>query len=142
MLIGVRDRARFLLGALVAVAAVAAGALAAFGSKALKAFVLIGQNQERTTHWSVPQKLADGLGAITGGDPGSIVHFTRAVLVAALAVALIYLLRRAWTSGTTRAPGSRGRLGDARGAASRPPGWCPGMRSGCCRSPRSAAPAH
>lgn len=97
MLIGVRDRARFLLGALAAVAAVAAGALAAFGWKALEAFVLIGQNQERTTHWSVPQKLADAIGAITGGDPDSIVHFTRAVLVAALAVVLMYLLHRAWT---------------------------------------------
>jgi alpha-1,6-mannosyltransferase len=96
MLIGVRDRGRFLLGAIAAVAVVAIGAVAAFGSKALEAFVLIGQNQERTTRWSVPQKLADGIGSITGGDPASIVHFTRAVLVVGLVTAVVFLVRRAW----------------------------------------------
>jgi alpha-1,6-mannosyltransferase len=96
MLIAVRDRGRFLLGALATVGAVAVGALAVFGWKALQAFVLIGQNQERTTRWSVPQKLADGLGAVTGGDPGSIVHFTRAALAVLLALALAWLLRQAW----------------------------------------------
>jgi glycosyl transferase family 87 len=96
MLIGVRDRARFVIGAVGAVTVVAIGAIAAFGWKALEAFVLIGQNQERTTRWSVPQKLADGLGSLTGGDPGSIVHFTRAALVLALAVAVAYLVWWAW----------------------------------------------
>jgi alpha-1,6-mannosyltransferase len=96
MLIGVRERGRFLAGAVAAIVAVAAAAFAAFGWKALEAFVLIGQNQERTTRWSVPQKLADGLGAITGGDPDSIVHFTRGALALMLAVALAGLLRYAW----------------------------------------------
>ena len=32
-----------------------------------------------------------------------------------------------------------GRVGDARACCSRPRGSCPGTRSGCCRSPRSAA---
>jgi hypothetical protein len=96
MLIGTRHRKRFLAGALATVAAVAAAALAAFGWKALQAFVLIGQNQERTTKWSIPQKLADGIGSLTGGDPDSIVHFTRAALVLGLAVALAYLLWHAW----------------------------------------------
>jgi glycosyl transferase family 87 len=96
MLIGARDRRRFLLGAVATVVVVAAAALAAFGGKALKAFVLIGQNQERTTRWSIPQKLADGIGSLTGGDPGSIVHFTRAALVLLLAVVLAHLLWRAW----------------------------------------------
>jgi hypothetical protein len=98
MLIAVSDRRRFVLGALAAIAAVAAGALAAFGWKALQAFVLIGQNQERTTRWSIPQKLADGIGALTDGDASSIVHFTRAGLALALGVTLLYLLRLAWQS--------------------------------------------
>jgi hypothetical protein len=96
MLIGARDRRRFLLGAAATILAVAAAALVAFGWKALEAFVLIGQNQERTTRWSVPQKLADGIGAVTGGDPGSIVHFTRAVLAVSLLLVLVHLARRAW----------------------------------------------
>ena len=83
-------------GACGAIIVVAAGALAAFGWKALQAFVLIGQNQERTTRWSVPQKLADGVGALTGGDPDAIVHFTRGALGLLLAIAIAYLLRYAW----------------------------------------------
>src|SRR4030095_8135619 len=39
---------------------------------------------------------ADGIASLTGGDPDSIVHFTRAVLAVALAAVLVYLLLRAW----------------------------------------------
>jgi hypothetical protein len=96
MLIGVRDRRRFLLAAAAAIVAVAVAALAAFGWKALQAFVLIGQNQERTTRWSVPQRLADAIAGVTGGDPDTIVDFTRGVLAVLLAGALFYLIRYAW----------------------------------------------
>jgi hypothetical protein len=96
LLIGAARRGRFLVGALAAAAAAGIAAVAVFGSKALEAFVLIGQNQERTTRWSLPQRAADGIGALTGGSPGSIVHFTRGAFAALLALALIHLLRRAW----------------------------------------------
>lgn len=96
MLIGARDRARFAWGAVATVGAVVAAALVAFGWKALQAFVLIGQNQERTTRWSIPQKLADGLGSLTGGNPDSIVHFTRGALGALAALAVAGLLVHAW----------------------------------------------
>ena len=58
--------------------------------------MLIGQNQERTTRWSLPQRAADGISAITGGSSNSIVHFTRAGFAAVLAITLLYLLRWAW----------------------------------------------
>jgi hypothetical protein len=96
MLIGAPRRKQFLLGAAATLAATAVAAVAVFGSKALEAFALIGQNQERTTRWSLPQRAADGIGALTGGSPSSIVHFTRAGFVALLAIALVHLLRRAW----------------------------------------------
>jgi hypothetical protein len=96
MLIGSARPRRFLACAGATVAATAGAALAVFGSKALEAFVLIGQNQERTTRWSLPQRAADGIGAITGGSPASIVHFTRAAFAVLLCLVLIYLLRRAW----------------------------------------------
>jgi hypothetical protein len=95
-LIGSPDRRRFLVAALVTIATVAVAALAVFGWKALQAFVLIGQNQGRTTRWSVPQQLADGIGSLTGGDPDTIVHFTRGALALLLAIAVLYLLRYAW----------------------------------------------
>lgn len=96
LLIGCKRRKDFLVGAAATVAATGIAVLAVFGSKALEAFVLIGQNQERTTRWSLPQRAADGIGAIAGGSPSSIVHFTRAGFAALLAVTLVYLLRRAW----------------------------------------------
>jgi hypothetical protein len=96
LLIGTQRRKEFLLAAAATVAASAAAAVAVFGSKALEAFVLIGQNQERTTRWSLPQRSADGIGAITGGSSDSIVHFTRAAFAVLLAIALVHLLRRAW----------------------------------------------
>jgi alpha-1,6-mannosyltransferase len=96
MLIGASDRRRFVLGAAGTVFVVAVAAFAAFGWKALQAFVLIGQNQDRTTRWSIPQRLADGIGSLTGGNPDSIVHFTRGALAVGLAIALAVLLRRAW----------------------------------------------
>jgi alpha-1,6-mannosyltransferase len=96
MLIGAARRRQFLAGAAATVAATALAAVVVFGSKALEALVLIGQNQGRTTRWSLPQRAADGIGAITGGSPASIVHFTRAAFAVVLAAALIHLLRRAW----------------------------------------------
>jgi len=96
ILIGSKRPKEFLAAAAATVAATAIAALAVFGSKALEAFVLIGQNQERTTRWSLPQRAADGISAITGGSESSIVHFTRAGFAALLAVTLLYLLRWAW----------------------------------------------
>jgi hypothetical protein len=96
MLIGAPDRRRLVTGAVAAFVAAAAASTAVFGTKALEAFALIGQNQERTTRWSLPQRAADGIASLTSGSASSIVHFTRALFVAALAVAVVLLARWAW----------------------------------------------
>jgi alpha-1,6-mannosyltransferase len=98
MLLGSRRRARMLAGALGAgVAALAAG-LAVFGSSSFDAFGLLGQNQERTTRWSLPQRAADLISLLTGASSNSVVHYTRALFALAFALALALLLRRAWRS--------------------------------------------
>ena len=96
MFTGARERAKLVAGAAVAALLMLATSLAAFGSRALDALILIGQNQERTSEWSIPQRIADGIGALTGGDPDSIVHFTRALGALALLAVLVVLLREAW----------------------------------------------
>jgi hypothetical protein len=96
MLVGTRQRLRFLLGAASVVLGTAITTVAVFGFTALDSFVLIGQNQERTTRWSVPQRLADGIAGLTGGSASSIVHVTRGLLVVALALTVVWLLRWAW----------------------------------------------
>lgn len=96
MLAGARRRGRLVAGAAIAGAVALAAAFVAFGGQAFEAFALIGQNQERTSRWSIPQRTADGLGAITGADAGSLVHFTRGAFAAAFAIVLALLLRSAW----------------------------------------------
>lgn len=86
----------FLAGAVAAAAACAAAAVIAFGGSAAEAFVLLGQNQDRTTRWSLPQRTADGIAALTGGSADSIVDFTRAAFVVGFAVVLVLLLLHTW----------------------------------------------
>jgi hypothetical protein len=69
-----------------------------FGLDAFDAFGLISSNQERTSRWSLPQRSADGIGAITGWSSDDVVHFTRAGFGLALACVLVLLLYRTWRS--------------------------------------------
>ncbi len=96
MLIGARRRLALLAGAAGAALSALAVAVIAFGDSALEAFALLGDNQERTSRWSIPQRSADAIAELTGGSPGSIVDFTRAALGGALVVAVALLLRAAW----------------------------------------------
>jgi alpha-1,6-mannosyltransferase len=96
MLIGARRRVAFVAGGLAGAAVALAAASVVFGSSAIEAFGLLGQNQDRTTRWSVPQRIADGAAGLTGGSAGSIVDPVRAVLALALLAALVLLLRLAW----------------------------------------------
>ena len=96
MLIGARRRVALLAGAVAGALGAVAVAVAAFGDNALQAFALLGDNQDRTSRWSIPQRSADGVAAITGGSAGTIVDYTRAAFALLLAVVVAYLLRAAW----------------------------------------------
>jgi hypothetical protein len=96
MLIGARRRLALVGGAVAAAAAVAALAVVAFGDGALESLGVLSDNQDRTSHWSIPQRLADGLASLTGGSAADLVDYTRAALGALFALALVLLLREAW----------------------------------------------
>ena len=69
----------------------------AFGDNALEAFALLGDNQDRTSRWSIPQRAADGIAALTGRLRRRRSSTTRAACSAVLlVVALVLLLRAAW----------------------------------------------
>ena len=90
----------------------------AFGDSALEAFALLGDNQERTSRWSIPQRTADALAGLTGGSAGDIVDYTRTALGLLLIVAVVLLLRAAWRRRTVPGRLDRpGRMGDAGRAA-------------------------
>jgi alpha-1,6-mannosyltransferase len=111
MLIGAHRRALLLAGAAAGALAALAVAAVAFGDNALEAFALLGDNQDRTSRWSLPQRSADAIAAITSGSAGEIVDYTRALFGVALIALVAYLLRAAW------------RTRDRRGAWIAPAGW-------------------
>jgi hypothetical protein len=94
--LGAKDRFRVLIGAIGGGAAIAVASLAVFGLDAFDALGLIGSNQERTSRWSLPQRTADGIGALTGWSADDVVNFTRAGFGVALACVLVLLLYRTW----------------------------------------------
>jgi hypothetical protein len=96
MLIGARRRGALIAGAALAVAGVVALSVIAFGGDALESLGVLSDNQSRTSRWSIPQRTADALAALTGGSAGSIVDYTRAAFAVMLAAALALLLRAAW----------------------------------------------
>jgi hypothetical protein len=99
--VGARERLAVIAGALAVLAAAAVAALAAFGADAVDAFLVIGENQGRTTRWSLPQRTADGISGLTGASSDTVVDFTRGVFAALFALVLVVLVRRTWrTPGT------------------------------------------
>jgi hypothetical protein len=87
-LIGSPRRGRFLLGATVAIALLAAAGLLAFGPHFFEAIGLAGENQDRESHRSIPYIASQ----LTGAGGGA----ARAVALALYAVAVAWLLRWAW----------------------------------------------
>jgi hypothetical protein len=87
-LIGSVRRERFLLGAALAAASVAAVSTIAFGPHAFDAIGLAGENQARESHRSLPHLAAQ----LSGVDSG----FTRATALLLYALGLAWLLRWAW----------------------------------------------
>ena len=83
-----RPPIRLLAGILFAVLAIGAGAYAAFGWNWLDAIGLVGENQHRTSHMSVPIAFA----RLTGLDPLAV----RAAALSLFAALFIYLLVKTW----------------------------------------------
>ena len=72
-------------------------ALGAFGSDAVGGLSLISSNQDRSSRYSIPHKIVDGLGELFGEvDRAAATDVVRGVLVLLLAVLVVWLLRRSW----------------------------------------------
>jgi alpha-1,6-mannosyltransferase len=78
------------------IVAIAAIGVAVFGSHALDAFSLIGSNQDRTSRFSIPYKVAQLLGAVLPGDRLDYRAAVRALFAVAFAAAFLWLLWRVW----------------------------------------------
>jgi hypothetical protein len=96
MLVGTRRRWALVAGAAAATVGVVAVAVLAFGDGALESLGVLSDNQDRTSHWSLPQRTADALASMTGGSANAIVDYTRAVFLALFLGTLALLVRAAW----------------------------------------------
>jgi alpha-1,6-mannosyltransferase len=90
-LLGSTDRKRLLTGALAAATGVAIVAYLAFGWDWLHGFGLAGENQDRTSHMSIPITFA----RLTGLDPDAV-RLAAAIL---FGLAVAYLLAWTWRGG-------------------------------------------
>jgi alpha-1,6-mannosyltransferase len=93
------DRSRVVRLAAAAAAAavtVALVGIVAFGFHALDAFSLIGDNQGRTSRFSLPHKAAQLLGALLPGNALDYRDVVRTVFAVAFAAVVLWLLWRAW----------------------------------------------
>jgi hypothetical protein len=96
LVLGSQRRVRVVVGAVVAAVAVALLSLAVFGGDALDALGLIGDNQERTTRWSLPQRSADAVAGLTSASSGTVIDYSRAIFALGFACVLGLLLYRTW----------------------------------------------
>ena len=76
LVLGTRRRADVIWGAVAAALAIVVVSVIAFGGDALDALGLIGENQERTSRWSPPQRSADAISGITSISGGSAIDLT------------------------------------------------------------------
>jgi hypothetical protein len=96
LVLGARRRGAVIIGAAAAALAIVALSLIAFGGDALDALGLIGENQDRTSRWSLPQRSADAVAGITNLSGSTAIDLTRAAFILAFAVLIMVLLYRTW----------------------------------------------
>jgi hypothetical protein len=98
LLLGARRRGAVIIGAAAAALAIVAISLVAFGGDALDALGLIGENQDRTSRWSLPQRSADAIAGLTSMSGRTAIDLTRAAFIVGFAALLLMLLYRTWKS--------------------------------------------
>lgn len=91
-----RRPAGALLAAALAAGTIVAAGLLAFGPEALDALGIIGSNQERTSSFSFPNKLAELLALVFSGEASDYRGAVRAVLAGAFAGTAGWLLLATW----------------------------------------------
>ena len=113
LVLGTRRRADVIRGAVAAALAIVVVSVIAFGGDALDALGLIGENQERTSRWSPPQRSADAISGITSISM-ALPSTLRAAFVVAFAALLALLLYRTWKAPASSSYWLGDGLGDAR----------------------------
>lgn len=97
MAIAAREKWRTFLGMTAGFALTLVTALVAFGSDAVGAINLISSNQDRSSKFSIPHQIVDGLGLLFGDiDHAAATDVVRGALLLALVAFVIWLLWRSF----------------------------------------------
>lgn len=97
MLVAAKQKTRMLLAMVGAFVLTLFTALVAFGSEAVGAINLISSNQDRSSRYSIPHKIVDGLGELFAGlDRAAATDMVRGILMLLLAALVIWLLWRSF----------------------------------------------
>lgn len=96
MLAAAQRRLAMFLAMLGAAVLTVVTGLIAFGSDALNGLNLISSNQDRSSSWSLPHVMVDGIDALFGVDRGVATDVVRMVFLLILAVAVAYLIWRSY----------------------------------------------
>ncbi len=94
LIIGSRRRGRTVAGMAISLVLIAIASLVAFGTDAFDSFVLVGENQARTSFYSLPNQTSRLLGLLPGIDAGQVLSALKGVFLAGFAVVVGLMLYR------------------------------------------------
>lgn len=96
MVVAAREKWRMLLGMTAGFALTLGTALVVFGSDAVGAINLISSNQDRSSKFSIPHQIVDGLGLFGDIDRADATDVVRGLLLLALVATVVWLLWRSF----------------------------------------------
>lgn len=97
LLAGSKKSLKFAVALVLSLLFVAVASYVAFGSDIIDSFVLVGENQARTSFYSLPNQSSRLIAALTGVESGQILSEVRAIYLFFFAATLVLLLLRVLT---------------------------------------------
>lgn len=94
LLAGSKKGLKFTVAVVLSLLLVAAASYVAFGSDIIDSFALVGENQARTSFYSLPNQTSRLIGALAGIESGQVIAEVRAIYLVLFAATLALLLFR------------------------------------------------
>ncbi len=94
LVIGSKRRLRSIAAMVLSLLLITVASLIAFGADVFDSFTLVGENQARTSFYSLPNQTSRLIGAIGGVDPGQVLSTVKSVYLVAFLAAVMFLILR------------------------------------------------
>ncbi len=106
LVLGSKRRLRSIAAMVLSLLLITVASLIVFGTDVLDSFALVGENQARTSFYSLPNQTSRLIGAVGGIDAGQVLSTVKSVYLVAFLAAVVFLLlrvrsgRMSWLTGT------------------------------------------